>query len=199
FHYIFTRPQWKSWLVRGAFIIAAYSFVLALHFLTALMGRPDLQAGLVVPGALLAAMTAVYTGYLFAQAKARDLWQNPLLPPHFLLQAALAGAAALVPLASWLEPDLVRALLWVLGGASLLHVLMVAGELTLTHATAHAHLAATEMLAGRYRTAFWVGALLAGVGILAPWIGPLASVAALAGLLAYEHAYVQSGQSVPLA
>ena len=26
--------------------------------------------------------TACYTAYLFAQAKARDLWQSPLLPPH---------------------------------------------------------------------------------------------------------------------
>lgn len=199
FYYIFTRPQWKSWLVRGAFIIAAYSLVLALHLLAAVVGRHDLQAALVIPGALLAAMTAVYTAYLFAQAKARDLWQNPLLPPHFLLQAALAGAAALVPLAVWLEPHLVPALLWILGGASLLHILMVTGELTLTHATAHAHLAATEMLAGRYRTPFWAGALLGGVAMLAPWIGPLAAVAALAGLLAHEHAYVQSGQSVPLA
>ena len=28
---IFTRPQWKSWLVRGAFIISGYGAVLALH------------------------------------------------------------------------------------------------------------------------------------------------------------------------
>ncbi len=199
FYYIFTRPQWKSWLVRGAFIIAAYSLVLALHFLTALMRRPDLQAALVIPGAVLAAMTAVYTAYLFAQAKARDLWQNPLLPPHFLLQAGLAGAAALIPIAAWLEPDVLRPLLWVLGGASLLHLLMVGGEFTLTHATAHAHLAATEMTRGRYRTALWGSVVATALGVLAPWIGPLAAVAALGGLLAYEHAYVQAGQSVPLA
>jgi hypothetical protein len=37
-------------------------------------------------------MTAVYTAFLFAQAKARDLWQNPLLPPHLVVQAVLAGA-----------------------------------------------------------------------------------------------------------
>ena len=48
------------------------------------------------PGIPLAVMTAVYTAYLFAQAKARDLWQNPLLPPHMAVQAVLAGAAALV-------------------------------------------------------------------------------------------------------
>ena len=32
FYLIFTRPQWRSWLVKGAFIIAGYSLVLLLHF-----------------------------------------------------------------------------------------------------------------------------------------------------------------------
>ena len=41
-------------------------------------------------------MTAIYTAYLFAQAKARDLWQNPLLPPHLLIQAILLGSAVLL-------------------------------------------------------------------------------------------------------
>jgi len=34
---------------------------------------------------------------------------------------------------------------------------------------------------------------------LAPVIGPVAALPALAGLLLHEHAYVQAGQSVPLA
>ena len=38
------------------------------------------------------ALTAVYTAWLFAQAKARDLWQSPLLPPHLAAQAALRRA-----------------------------------------------------------------------------------------------------------
>ena len=55
-------------------------------------------------GLPLAAAAAVYTAYLFAQAKARDLWQSPLLPPHLAVQAALAGAAAMLPLLAWLAP-----------------------------------------------------------------------------------------------
>ena len=31
FYLIFTRPQWRSWLVRGAFVIGAYAGVLLLH------------------------------------------------------------------------------------------------------------------------------------------------------------------------
>ena len=36
-------------------------------------------------------------------------------------------------------------------------------------------------------------------GAAAPWLGPWVAPLALAGLAAYEHAYVQAGQSVPLA
>src|SRR5436305_6074747 len=84
---IFTRPQWHSWLVRGAFVIAAYSLVLALHFLASVVGRTAPQRWLLIAGLPLGILTAVYTAYLFAQAKARDLWQNALLPPHLLIQS----------------------------------------------------------------------------------------------------------------
>src|SRR5205807_4487423 len=95
FYMIFTRPQWKSWLVKGAFIIAGYSVVLALHFVSSLLHSTAMQKWLVIAGLPLSGMTAVYTAYLFAQAKARDLWQNPLLPPHLLTQALLLGSAVL--------------------------------------------------------------------------------------------------------
>src|SRR3984893_10565780 len=120
FYLIFTRPQWKSWLVRGAFIIAGYSLLLLAHFIGSVLGyrfaaptsgsfgfsgsvapwAARLLNWLTIAGLPLAVLSAVYTAYLFAQAKARDMWQNPLLPPHFLIQALLAGSAALLPLAA---------------------------------------------------------------------------------------------------
>jgi Fe-S-cluster-containing dehydrogenase component/formate-dependent nitrite reductase membrane component NrfD len=199
FYMIFTRPHWRSWLVKGAFIIAAYSLVLALHFLASLMGNASVQNMLIWPGLPLAVLTAVYTAYLFAQAKARDMWQNPLLPPHLLVQALLLGSAALLPFAAWLEHSLVSSLLWILGAASLLHLLMVWGEVTLTHPTTHARLAVREMVRGRFRAYFWTGLVLTLPGCFAPWLGLAAVPLALIGLLLYEHAYVQAGQSVPLA
>jgi len=41
--------------------------------------------------------------------------------------------------------------------------------------------------------------MLIAISVAAPWIGVAAAPLALAGLLAYEHAFVQAGQSVPLA
>jgi formate-dependent nitrite reductase membrane component NrfD/ferredoxin len=200
FWLIFARPQWRSWLVRGAFIIAGYAAVLALHFATSFLGGTEaVRRALAGAGLPLAALTAVYTAYLFAQAKARDLWQNPLLPPHFLAQAALAGAATMMPVAAVFEPAALAPLAWILCATSLLHLLFALGEITLTHPTAHARLAVEEMTAGAYRRFFWLGVVLVGLAAAAPWLGVSAAVPALAGLLAYEHAYVQAGQSVPLA
>jgi len=199
FYMIFTRPQWRSWLVKGAFIIAGYSLVLALHFIASLAGNTALPILLLIAGVPLGVMTAVYTAYLFAQAKARDLWQNPLLPPHLLVQALLLGSAALLPFALWLEPAAVPPLAWTLGGAALVHLLLVWGEVTLTHPTAHARLAVWEMTRGRYAAFFWAGVALVLMAVSAPWLGVAAAPLALVGLALHEHAYVQAGQAVPLA
>ena len=78
-------------------------------------------------------------------------------------------------------------------------MLLVWGETTLPHVTAHAHLATHEMTRGRFARFFWTGIVLSLVAVAAPWIGAVAVAFALLGLLAHEHAYVQAGQSVPLA
>ncbi len=78
-------------------------------------------------------------------------------------------------------------------------MLLAAGEITITHPTEHAHLAARAMTRGRYARFFWPGLIAVAVAIAAPWAGVAVVPFALLGLLAHEHAYVQAGQSVPLA
>src|SRR6266508_384687 len=97
FWLIFARPQRRSWLVRGAFVIGGYGALLSAHLLGSILGLRALQEWLAIAGVPLATATAAYTAYLFARAKARDLWQSPLLPPHMLVQATLLGAAVLLP------------------------------------------------------------------------------------------------------
>ena len=198
FYMIFTRPQWRSWLVRGGFIILGFGATVSAHLLATFLGNDAWHAPLAIAGAPLGAMTAVYTAFLFARSKARDLWQNPLLAPHIALQAGLAGAAAM-QLAATATAAPASPFAWTLAVACLLHLAFVAGEVALPHPTAHAHLAAHEMTRGRYATWFRAGLLLVAIGACAPALGPAAAVAALVGLLAHEHAYVQAGQSVPLA
>ena len=64
--------------------------------------HPDMQ-----PTFKFALATAVYTAFLFAQARARDLWQSPLLPPQMAVQTFLAGAGATAPLALAVAPEAV--------------------------------------------------------------------------------------------
>jgi len=200
FYLIFTRHRWQSWLVRGSFIIGGYGAAVALYLLAAVGNSTGARQALAGIGLPLALATAVYTAYLFAQAKARDLWQSPLLPAHLAISAVLAGAAAMLPVLAWCAPGrAVTAAEVTLAAAAAIHVLQVIGETTLPHVTAHAHLAAQEMVRGRFARYFWPGLALTAASAMAPWLGVAAAPLALAGLLAHEHAYVQAGQVVPLA
>ena len=86
---------------------------------------------------------------------------------------------------------------------------MIWGEVSLTHPTAHARLAIWEMVRGRYKTDFWIGIILSILGALLPLLAALDILSvqlgvagaplALVGLMLFENAYVQAGQSVPLA
>jgi hypothetical protein len=86
---------------------------------------------------------------------------------------------------------------------------MIWGEVSLTHPTAHARLAIHEMVYGRYRNDFWIGVILSFLGALLPTLavfdliplsfGAAGAPVALVGLMLFENAYVQAGQSVPLA
>jgi Fe-S-cluster-containing dehydrogenase component len=200
FYLIFTRHQRRSWLVRGSFIISGYAAATAAYLGGTLAGSVvvrQVAAGFALPLALAA---ACYTAYLFAQAKARDLWQSPLLAPHLAAAAALAGSAVMLPLADWLSPPrAVRALAVTLAIAAAADLLLSLAEITITHRGEHARLAAEAMTRGRYAPFFWPGLAAVAVAVAAPWIGAVAVPFALLGLLAQEHAYVQAGQSVPLA
>jgi Ni/Fe-hydrogenase subunit HybB-like protein len=143
-------------------------------------------------------MAAVYTAYLFAQARARDLWQSPLLPAHLAVQAFLAGGGLLLLVNP--DPDLGGPLVGFFGLALVLHLALALSEATMGHPTAHAALAARNMMRGRYAGFFWGGLTLSVAALALVGATPAGGgAAALVGLLLFEHAYVQAGQSVPLA
>jgi Fe-S-cluster-containing dehydrogenase component len=185
FLWTLTKPQWRSWLTRGSYVIGAYGAMLGLALLSAL-GLFVLPRPAVILTALLAAFTALYTAFLFGQAKGRDLWQSSLLAPHLIVQALVAGAALFAP--EWLR--------WLLP----LNGLLVAGEIWGRHATEDARRAA-HLIQGDLR--FTTGVLAVGhllpLALLwsSPLFGPLAGSFALAGLLLWEHLYLQAPQQVP--
>lgn len=211
---ILVRPQWKSWLARGAFILIGFSLVGGLFFLGHLLGFPALANRLIWPGVILAVLSAIYTAFLFAQAEGRDLWQSSLLPWHLFVQAVMAGAASLLIAGLFFYPDIeiVAILGWILGLSLAANLFItVAGEFGLPHASQVAATAAHLITQGKYR-GFYLFNLVAGLIVplglaalaLAPLAGPaslflLAGAGALsiAGLFAYEWAFVMAPQDVP--
>jgi Fe-S-cluster-containing dehydrogenase component/formate-dependent nitrite reductase membrane component NrfD len=207
FLYLLTRPNWSSWLVRGAVVLTVYAMVAAGWFIAGLAGSEGALRGLALPGALLAAATAGYTAFLFAQCEGRDLWQTPLLLPALLAQAVVAGAAVFglgdvvidVP-----APDATR---WALLGGLLAHLGLVGVE-TLHPRGRNVALAVRTMTRGPEASRFWASVALAGVAAVLTAVAlsgtssvPLTAVASIAALCAvtlYEDALIRAGQAVPL-
>lgn len=211
---IVLMPQWKSWLVRGAFLLIGFGAAVGLWWgweggawLGWWSEPTHIRAFLLGLGIPLAFGAAVYTAFLFAQAEGRDLWQSPLLPVHLLVQAALAGSALVLLTASWLPwiTQFVALARWTLGlslGLDLLVILL--GELGMSHASEVAVRAAHRITHGPYRRYFWIGSLL--LGHLVPlalliiggqWASMLAGLLALVGLYLYEYVFVRAPQEIP--
>ncbi len=114
----------------------------------ALAGAAALHRILLWPASLLAVGAAAYTAFLLAQAKGRDLWQSPLLPAHLVVQAALAGSAALAILAVPLDSGAVRPLAIVL--ATSLGLQRAARPDRATHTACHRPYAAGHTQHGRW-------------------------------------------------
>jgi formate-dependent nitrite reductase membrane component NrfD len=204
FLYVLLRPQWRSWLVRGAYALTAYGGLLTVWLLAQLLGMQWLADALLWPGAVLAAVSAVYTAFLFAQAKGRDFWQNPLLSLHLLAHALLAGGAV------WLIADVALAgtssavpRLFLIG-TLFFSLLSIAAEHLTMPPTTDARMA-MDWITGPMGRWFWIGGL--GVGHLLPlaWLGAggssggvVAAVLALVGLYILEMLWVEAPQRVPL-
>ena len=104
FLYVVLRPNWDSWLVRGAYILAGYGGVLAASTMVILLDMDrSILAYLAIAGIPLAILTGVYTAWLLRQAKGRSWSEDSLLPAKFLLETVIAGAAAFFPMAT-MEP-----------------------------------------------------------------------------------------------
>ncbi|MCL4295296.1 MAG: polysulfide reductase NrfD [Anaerolineae bacterium] len=223
FYTILTRPQWRSWLTRGAFILIGFTLVVSLWFLiegAAYMGLVDpaiaamTRRPLLAIGFVLAVAAAIYTAFLFGQAEGRDLWQSTLLPAHLVIQAVMVGSATLLALGLWapLAPAMATALTWIFGVSLVVDLFVtLLGEFGMPHASEVAARAAHDISHGRYRNYFWAGSI--GLGHLVPLVlllvGGLmtpspptgllafAAIMTIVGLYLFEYAFVMAPQEIP--
>jgi Fe-S-cluster-containing dehydrogenase component/formate-dependent nitrite reductase membrane component NrfD len=207
FLYILLKPNWRSWLVWGGWILMAYGVAATAWLAAGVTGHLHALVYLAGPVVLLAAATAGYSAFLFGQAEGRDFWQSPLTLPHLLAAALAAGSAGLLLVAPAQGGGLgapwgLRLLL--LASLTVLAVVLVA-ELFGSHPTHDAARSARWLARGPLATRLWVGVALAGLALPcallvtgSPAAWTVAAVLALAGLWLYEDLWVRAGQAVPL-
>ena len=127
-----------------------------------------------------------------------------------LAQAVTAGGAAYAVMDLFMDLPEQDVIAWVLLGGVAASAAFIWMELA-SHGSRHVELAVETMTHGRYARQFWVGGIVVGLvvpGALAilalsvddpsPAMLAAGGVAAVAGLFAYEDAFVRAGQSVPL-
>jgi formate-dependent nitrite reductase membrane component NrfD len=205
---VLLRPQWNSWLVRGGYTITIFGLLVTVWGANTWLDLGIPEKPMMWVTAVFAVMLAIYTAFLFAQAKGRDFWQSPSLALHMLVHSVMAGAAAFALVAlitgteSWMS----------IIGNTLIIVLIVnlftmVTELTMTHPSTSAHTVVEMILKGRYKNLFWFGTVILGnilplaLLIFVPSATMLAVAAALIliGIYATEKIWVEAPQRIPLA
>jgi Fe-S-cluster-containing dehydrogenase component/formate-dependent nitrite reductase membrane component NrfD len=205
---VLLRPQWKSWLARGAYIMVAFTVIAGLWWLVeggVYLGLlPAAFASAIRPFAAwitfpLALGVVIYSAFLLGQAEGRDMWQNPLLPFQLFSQSVMVGSGVFLALPLQVSPPFRAVFL-----ASLLInlILTLAPKLT-SFASEVALLASREMTHGRFRNHFWWGGIALGhiiplVLLLSfPPALLMAVLFAVIGLFFYEYAFVMAPQYIP--
>jgi hypothetical protein len=202
------KPNTRSWLVKGAWVLIAFGLVEELALGARLMGwngAADLLRWIAIPPAVL---TSGYSAWLFAQCRGRDLWIEPGLFGRLVLRAAILGALLALflpgPAPAALQPRFLAAPLLLLGAASL-------ARETLGRPHGRDARLPRKILRGRVRKTR-PGILLAAAGLLTLAAGPVTAAnhvggaglrlailaLAVTSMLLYERAWIVAGQEAPI-
>jgi Fe-S-cluster-containing dehydrogenase component/formate-dependent nitrite reductase membrane component NrfD len=212
FFYLLTKPNFRSWLVLGGYILMFYG-ALALTWLALGYLYGDIPAAVVWATFVLAAATAGYSAFLFSQARGRDFWRHKwFFCWQLLVQAFIAGTAVLI-IASMFSSQLLLDSRLQLGVkvsfalGLLMGTINVLLELTLPRRTEEDRLAKRSLIQGASGRRFWISAVVLGLlcpltlmflGDRLPVLPGIAAILALYGLIWFEYLWVRAGQSVPL-
>ncbi len=209
FLYVLLRPHWGSWLVKGGYAITIYGGLLSLLLLSMYFEWNMLLKISLYSGAALSVVVAIYTAFLFAQAKGRDFWQSPTMSIHMLVHSIMAGIAVYGILTNFTETEMswMSYLSTAMIVAICVNVFTMIIELTTTHPTKDAKTVVDMILKGRYKVGFWLGVVLLGniIPLLILLFLPLSSlilvgtgVLTLIGIYITNHIWVESPQRISL-
>ncbi|MEK6781797.1 MAG: 4Fe-4S dicluster domain-containing protein [Bacteroidota bacterium] len=206
FLYVLLRPQWKSWLAKGGYAITLFGGLVTCWIVAVYFEFENLAAVAFILSVMMATIVAVYTAFLFAQAKGRDFWQSPTMVLHMFTHSIMAGSAALLIWAvfmsapkEWIKFN--EALLW---WSTIFNLVLMLIEVSITHPTQDAKTVVSMIVSGRYKINFWMGAIVIGnilpLGLLSDIINLsiIASIMSLIGIFITEKIWVEAPQRIPL-
>ena len=209
FAYVLLRPQWNSWLVKGGYAITVFGGLLTLWAAANWFELTALKSAIIWTTAITSVIVAIYTAFLFAQAKGRDFWQSPTLPLHMIVHSFMAGAATflIVGLFTDLGETWTSFMQYVLLGSIGFNLLTILTELTITHPTRDAKTVVTMITKGRYSNLFWGGVIAFGnllplallmLGGSMSILLPVTGVIVLIGIYFTEHIWIEAPQRISL-
>ena len=218
FYYLLVRPQWKSWLTRGTFLILGFSLMVSASLLIGLVDfLPSWKNSLATwlyPVLMIftfptAILTSIYTAFLLGQAEGRDLWQHSLLPVQFAIRSLLCGSIVLclsheigIPVGADFA-HFAKELFGILLGINL--AIIILAEFAMKHASHIAAQAADDIIKGSFAKLFWFGGMVCGhlfplilLLFSSSSLGVIASgVMALSGIFILEYIFILAPQKIP--
>ena len=212
---ILIRPQWKSWVARGAYIMVTFTAVAGLWWLIEgaaylgwlpvefIAGFRPIVSWTVFPFAL---GVVIYTAFLLGQAEGRDMWQNSLLPFQLIAQSMMvaSGMFLILDLFVSVPVDLHTLLVTLFPASIAINLLLTLAGKFNSFASEVAMLAHREMTYGRFHNHYWWGGITLGHIIplvlfftFSTFTLPVTVVCTLVGLFFYEYAFVMAPQHIP--
>lgn len=219
---VLLRPQWRSWLARGAYLIVIFGGMVMLMLTVNLGSMLNVSLFLNIQRYLsqstifllwgsisvpLAIGVAVYTAYLFRQAKGREMWQAKYLPLHMGIQALISGSSICIIMATVFG---MLAKSYEFSVNVLVFGLVISGMIIGIEHVANksrsgpVKIANQHLISGKYKYWFWIGVVIIGhvfpmmvLLIDISFMGLLCGLSALCGLYSYEYSLVMSAQDVP--
>ena len=219
---VIVRPQWRSWLARGAYLILGFGGMVSLllgvnigsmisvntlQIAQKYLEQPNVSLMLSLCTIPLAVGVAVYTAFLFRQAKGRVMWQKQTLPLHMGVQALIGGASTCILLNCVFER---LDNLYMLSVSVLVIGLVISGAIICVGhifdrtMVTEVRIANQHWLNGKYRYWFWIGGI--ALGHLTPimvvfsksdFVGVVCALSAICGLYCYEYGFILCAQEVP--
>jgi formate-dependent nitrite reductase membrane component NrfD len=164
----FTSAWRTSWIARGAFFTAVFSFFGVLQLFTSYsMPHSTIDITVKIIAGFFCVLTAIYCGFMMSCCRSVPFWNTGLLPIVIMNAGIADGLALLMAVGMWTGGVDFHAMEAATRILLLINVLLI-GTLIMNsfYQSSTAGFSAKELLVGRAAVSFWIGVII--LGILVP-------------------------------